>query len=87
MDPFRHNLTPVEVKTFLKATASLTENLFIRYCYKTDTPCPGCGRPQLIRAAGISFFSNNPNKLTHEITVCLSCGHQEIVALQTCEKL
>lgn len=87
MDAFRHNLTPLEVKTFLRTTADLTENLLIRYCYKTFTPCPACGRPQLIRAAAISLFSLSPDKLTHEMSVCLACSYQELNTLQTCEKL
>jgi hypothetical protein len=87
VEPFRHNLTPVEVKTFLRLTADLTENLLIRYCYQTATPCPTCRRPQLIRAAAISLYSRSLDKLTHELSVCLACGFKEVVTLQTCEGL
>ncbi len=87
MESFRHNLTPVEVKHFLRATADLTENLLLRYCYKTTTPCPACRQPELIRAAGLSLFSLSSDKLTHELSLCPACGYKELVALQTCERL
>jgi hypothetical protein len=73
METFRHNLTPVEVKKFLQGTADLTENLLLRYCWKTETPCPVCRRPGLLRAAGLSLYSSTIDKLTHELNTLESC--------------
>jgi len=87
MEPFRHNLTPVEVKKFLQATAELTENLLIRYCFKTEAACPRCGRPGLLRAAGLSLYSLSIDKLTHDLRYCLDCGFREMGTLETCERL
>jgi hypothetical protein len=87
MEEFRHNLSPVEVKTFLRTIAEYRENLLIRYCYKTQTLCPQCSRNGVCRSGAISLFSSSFDKMTHEITACLHCGHKEISAVLTIEKL
>lgn len=87
MDDFRHNLTPVEVKFFLKNVADLTENLLIRYCNKTPVPCPQCGRQELCKSAAISLYSSSMDKITHEISACLHCGYTNLSMVLTCEKL
>jgi len=87
MEEFRHNLTPVEVKTFLKITAKYTEWLLIRYCYKVQDPCPRCGRARLCRSGAISLFSSTLDKLTHELTACLQCRFVEVNTVLTTEKL
>lgn len=87
METFRHNLTPVEVKKFLQGTADLTENLLLRYCWKTESPCPVCRRPGLLRAAGLSLYSSTIDKLTHELRYCLGCGFKELNTLESCERL
>jgi ribosomal protein S27AE len=87
MEHFRHNLTPVEVKIFLKTAAELTDNLLIRYCIKLKSHCPKCGHQGLCESGAVSLFSSNFDKLTHEMRVCLKCGYKNISALLTCEKL
>jgi len=87
METFRHNLSPVEVKIFLKTVAELTENLFIRYCFKIPANCPKCGRPGLCRAGAVSLFSSTFDKVTHEITVCLHCRWKNLAMVLTCERL
>lgn len=87
MEDFRHNLSPVEVKIFLKTVAELTENLLIRYCFKIPASCPKCGHPGLCRAGAVSFFSSGFDKVTHEITACLQCGYKDLTMVLTCEKL
>jgi hypothetical protein len=87
MADFRHNLTPVEVKLFLKSMADLTENLLIRFCYKIPARCPKCGHEVLCRSGAVSLFSSNSNKLTHEITFCLQCAFKEVTTCLTCERL
>lgn len=87
MGDFRHNLTPLEVKTFLKVIADLTEDLLIRFCYKVPAVCPQCGHPELCRSGAISLYSRNFDKLTHEVTVCLNCHHKSLTALLTMERL
>lgn len=87
MESFRHNLTPVEIKIFLKTLTHLTADLFIRYCYKTAAPCPSCGRPELCKSGAISVFSSSFDKLTHEVAVCLHCGYIDVTTLLTCERL
>jgi ribosomal protein S27AE len=87
METFRHNLTPVEVKKFLQATARLTENLLLRYCWRTEAACPACGAVGLLRAAGLSLYSSSIDKLTHELRYCLSCGFQDLNTLESCERL
>lgn len=86
MEDFRHNLTPVEVKNFLRTAAELTENLELRYVHKISRPCPHCGQRQVCLGAGISYYSSN-SKLTHEVTVCLACGYKDLTMLVTCERL
>jgi hypothetical protein len=87
MESFRHNLSPVEVKFFLKTSADLTENLAIRYVHKITPPCPRCGRPELCYGAAVSYFCSSFDKTTHEITVCLHCGFKDLAILNTCERL
>jgi len=87
METFRHNLSPGEVKIFLKTVAALTENLFIYYCFKTAAACPQCGQPGLCRAGAVSLLSSSFDKVTHEITTCLRCRYKELNAVSTCEKL
>lgn len=87
MESFRHNLSPVEVKTFLKTSADLTENLAIRFVHKITRPCPQCGCAELCYGAAISYFCSSNDKTTHEITVCLHCGYKDLATLSTCERL
>ena len=87
MEDFRHNLSPVEVKIFLKTVADLAEDLLIRYCFKIPANCPQCGRPELCRAAAVSLFSSSFDKVTHEITVCLQCGYHNLSTVLTTERL
>ncbi len=87
MADFRHNLSPVEVTIFLKGVADLTENLFIRFCYKIPAQCPKCGHKVLCRSGAVSLFSSSFDKLTHEITFCLKCGFKELTTYLTCERL
>ncbi|MBM4288909.1 MAG: hypothetical protein FJ135_12355 [Deltaproteobacteria bacterium] len=87
MQSFRHNLSPVEVKFFLKTAADLTENLAIRFVHKISRPCPRCGRTELCYGAAVSFFCSSADKTTHEIMVCLHCGFKDLTILSTCERL
>ncbi len=87
MQHFRHNLTPVEVKTFLKTVAPVTENLLILHCHKTASPCPRCGQRQLCISGAVSLFVSRMDKITHEITACLACGYHQVSPCQTCEGL
>jgi hypothetical protein len=87
MEDFRHNLTPVEVKTFLKSTGKLTENLLIRYCLKVALPCPHCGRQELCQGGAVSLFSSRLDKITHEIQACLHCGYKALSTVLTIEAL
>jgi hypothetical protein len=87
MQEFRHNLTPVEVKKFLKDTENLTENLLIRFCFKIPQSCPCCGRQELCLAGAVSLFSSRLDKITHEIHACLHCGHKALSTVLTIESL
>jgi hypothetical protein len=87
MESFRHNLTPVEVKKFLKDTENLTEDLLIRYCFKVEYCCPHCGCLELCSAGAISLFSSRMDKITHEIHACLHCGYQDLSTVLTLESL
>ncbi len=87
MHSFRHNLTPVEVKVFLKTVASLTEELFIRYCLKGNGICPRCGRNGMCHSGAISYYSGSFDKITHEIRACLKCGYNNMTTLLTVERL
>lgn len=87
MEQFRHNLTPVEVKRFLKITARLTENLLIRYCYKIPESCPECGQPGLCKSGAVSLFASRFDKFTHEINVCLKCEYYSMVTVLNLEML
>ena len=87
MEGFRHNLTPVEVKKFLKDTENLTENLLIRFCFKVAQKCPHCGRQEFCLAGAVSLFSSRMDKITHEICDCLHCGHKALSPVLTIESL
>jgi len=87
MDDFRHNLSPVEVKIFLKTVAPLAENLLIRYCVKTTVKCPKCGARKFCQSGAVSLFSSSFDKITHEMKACLQCGYQEISPVITVEKM
>jgi len=87
MEDLRHNLTPVEVKKFLKNTEDLTENLLIRYCFKVALRCPHCGRQGLCQGGAVSLFSSRMDKITHEIQACLHCGHKALSTVLTIESL
>jgi hypothetical protein len=87
MESFRHNLSPVEVKQFLKTVVDLIENLAIRYVHKVNSPCPCCGRQELCYGAATSYFSSSFDKTSHELTVCLHCGFKDLSTLNTCERL
>jgi hypothetical protein len=87
MKDFRHNLTPVEVKNFLKSTEDLTGNLLIQYCFKVAVPCPRCGQGGLCHGGAVSLFSRQVDKITHEIKACLSCGYKELSPVLTIESL
>ena len=87
MEQFRHNLSPVEVKLFLKIIAGHSDILFIRYCLKVPAQCPECGHHEQCHSGAISLLSSNFDKLTHELNVCLQCGNVTILPLLTVEKL
>jgi hypothetical protein len=87
MEQFRHNLSPVEVKIFLKIIEEHTENLFIRYCNKIPHPCPKCGHYAQCRSGAVSLLSSSFDKITHEIIVCLNCENVKILNVLTCERL
>jgi len=87
MEHFRHNLSPVEVKVFLKTLDDLTDNLLIIYCNKISVCCPQCGHPELCHSGAVSLFSSSFDKMTHEISVCLQCGYRKVSTIVTCEKL
>jgi len=87
MEQFRTNLSPLEVKRFLKIVSTLTEDLLIRYCFKVKSPCPQCGREGLCQSAGLSFYSSSFDKLTHEIIACLHCGYVQLSTLLNVERL
>jgi len=87
MEYFRHNLSPVEVKIFLKTVEKLTENLLIIYCNKRPAPCDKCGHHEICYSGAVSLFSSNPIKITHEIRACLRCGDKTLSTLLTIERL
>ena len=87
MDRFRHNLSPVELKLFLKITADLTENLYIYYCFKIPVTCPKCGHDEMCKGGAVSLYSSSFDKVTHEILVCLKCGDKNLSTQLTCERL
>jgi hypothetical protein len=87
MEDFRHNLTPVEVKKFLKSTADLTEGLLIRYCHKVPVNCPKCNKYGLCQSGAVSFYSSRMDKITHEISFCLKCGYTKLSMVLTIESL
>jgi len=87
MIQFRTNLSPVEVKAFLKTLADLTDNLLIIYCNKISVACPQCGHPEICHSGAISLFSSSFDKITHEISVCLHCGHKNLSMTVSSERL
>jgi ribosomal protein S27AE len=87
MDDFRHNLTPVEVKNFLKTTEDLTRDLIIRYCFKVMRQCPECGQGELCQGGAVSLYSRHMDKITHEIKACLKCGYKDLSMVLTIESL
>ncbi len=87
MEDFRHNLTPVEVKIFLKTIAKYSDNLLIRCCNKVTTPCPQCGRKELCSSGAVSLLASRIDKVTHTIRACLHCGYVASSMVLTIEKL
>jgi hypothetical protein len=87
MESFRHNLSPVEVKKFLRTVAPLTDTLMIIFCHKTTRPCPECGREELCHSGAVSYFSSNFGKITHEVSACLHCGYKIVINVLSIEKL
>ena len=87
MEEFRHNLTPVEVKKFLKGTSDLTEGLLIRYCFKAAVHCPKCKKYGLCQSGAVSLYSSRMDKITHEISFCLKCGYTNLLTVLTIESL
>ncbi len=87
MQSFRNNLTPVEVKNFLKLTRDLTADLLIFYCFKIADQCPQCGHPEIYRSGAVSTYSSRFDKVTHEITACLNCGDKNLSTVLTIETL
>jgi hypothetical protein len=87
MEDFRHNLTPVEVKNFLKNTEDLTRDLLIRYCFKVASKCPQCGQHELCHSGAVSLYSSHLDKMTHEIEACLNCGYKQLSPILTIESL
>ena len=87
MEDFRHNLTPVEVKDFLKSISDLTEYLLVRYVFKLPVTCPQCGTLGLCRGGAVSLYSNRIDKITHEISACLHCDYRKVSMVLTVECL
>jgi hypothetical protein len=87
MESFRHNLTPVEVKQFLKSITDLTDYLLVRFVFKAPIACPQCGAPGLCKGAALSLYSSSIDKMTHEITICLHCGYRKVSTVLTVESL
>jgi hypothetical protein len=87
MEDFRHNLTPVEVKKFLKNITDLTDYLLVRYVFKVPITCPHCGTRGLCRGGAVSLYSSRYDKITHEISVCLHCGYKKVSMVLTVESL
>jgi hypothetical protein len=87
MEDFRHNLTPVEVKDFLKSISDLTEYLLVRYVFKLPVTCPQCGTRGLCRGGAVSLYSIRIDKITHEISACLQCDYRKVSMVLTVESL
>jgi hypothetical protein len=87
METFRHNLTPVEVKQFLKNLADLTEYLLVRFVFKVPVRCPQCEAHGLCKGGAISLYSSSTDKLTHDINTCLHCGYRKVSPVLTVESL
>jgi|YNPNPStandDraft_1061719.scaffolds.fasta_scaffold253508_1 hypothetical protein len=87
MVDFRHNLTPREIKLFLKTITPLSDHFLIRFCQKSQRACPRCGRNGLCVSGAVSLYCSHFDKTTHEIVACLQCGFQEVITLLTVEKM
>jgi len=87
MEDFRHNLTPVEVKQFLKSITDLREYLLVRFVFKVPVHCPQCGAHGLCKGGAISMYSSSYDKLTHHISTCLHCGYRKVSMVLTVESL
>lgn len=87
MESFRHNLTPVEVKQFLMSMDELSDYLLVRFVFKVPLHCPECGAHGLCRGGAISLYSSSYDKITHEISICLDCGHKKVSTVLTVESL
>jgi len=87
MESFRNNLSPVEIKNFLKIVRDLTADLLIFYCFKVTVKCPKCGHPEICHSGAVSLFSSRFDKVTHEIKACLNCGEKDLSTVLTIEKL
>lgn len=87
METFRHNLTPVEVKQFLRNINDLRDYLLVRFVFKVPIHCPQCGAQGLCKGGAISLYSSSIDKLTHEIITCLHCGYRKVSMVLTAESL
>jgi hypothetical protein len=87
MDRLRHNLSPVELKLFLKIIGYLTDNLYVYYCFKIAATCPNCGHDEMCRGGAVSLYSSSFDKITHEILVCLKCHYKDLSTQLTTERL
>jgi hypothetical protein len=87
MVDFRHNLTPVEVKAFLKSIANFPDELMVIAVKKIPTACPLCANPEVCLAAAVSAYAGGFTKITHEIRLCLKCDYRALTTLMTCERL
>ncbi|MBM4284265.1 MAG: hypothetical protein FJ128_03295 [Deltaproteobacteria bacterium] len=87
MENFRHNLSPVEVKRFLRLLEDYSEHLMVVYCLKTSHPCPQCGSPHTCGGAAVGLYSSRFDKITHELRVCLQCGFKRVTNVLTVERM
>ena len=87
MENFRHNLSPVEVKLFLKMLEEYNDYFIILYCMKSWHSCPQCGHGETCRGAAVGVFSSRLDKITHELRVCLKCGYKHVTNVLTLERM
>jgi ribosomal protein S27AE len=87
MENFRHNLSPVEVKRFLKLLEGYDDYLVVMYCMKSNRVCPQCGNGDTCRGAAVGAFSSRFDKITHELQVCLHCGYKHVANVLTVERM
>jgi ribosomal protein S27AE len=87
MENFRHNLSPVEVKHFLKIMGDYDEYFVILFCLKIKHPCPQCGHPETCSGGAVGVFSTRLDKITHELRVCLRCGYKHVTNVLTVERM